>query len=334
MRLNKLTSLGLAIVVIAGLGLTQTANAITLIPPSLEFNVQPGETITTRVKLFNETTSVVEQYASTANFTAKDETGTPEFVEETTPSDLASWITIGQGPYTLQPGERIEIPVEIKVPANADPGGHFAGILFSPQAPKTVEGSGVAITTKVGSLVLVRVAGEVREQASVASFTTSDGKTNYHRLPVGFNVRVQNSGNVHVRPQGSITIRNMLGGTTTVLPINTAQGAVLPTSTRAFAATWEKDAQVGPSNFFKEFAYEWKNFAFGPYSATLMMSYGQGNDKTISGTLRFMVFPWRVFLVSVLVLGLAIWLIIFLVKRYNRMIIKRAAEANPEKMKK
>lgn len=328
MRLTKLTSLGLITLVVAGLGFTPSAKAITLIPPSIEFTVKPGETIKTKVKLVNETSGALEEFSSTANFRAKDESGTPEFIEETNPEDLASWIKIERGPFTLEPGGRVEIPVEINVPANADPGGHFAGILFSTEKPVATGESGVAISTKIGTLVLVRVEGEVRESAAIASFTTGSGKTGFHRLPIDFSVRIQNSGNVHVRPNGSITIRNMLGGTTTILPVNTTQGAVLPASVRKFEAVWEKSSLTGKSNFFKEFAYEWQNFALGPYTASLTMTYGLDNSRTLTSTVRFFVFPWRVLLMTVILLVLIIWLIVMSVKRYNKMIIARAASGS------
>lgn len=334
MRLTKLSSIGLAIIVVASLGLTKPANAITLIPPSLEFNVKPGEPpIQTKVKLFNETAEAVQMYASTALFTAKDESGVPSFITDRAPEGLASWIKIAAGPFSLQPGERVEIPVEITVPANADPGGHFAGILFSPKSPTATEGGQVAISSKIGTLVLVRVAGEVRETASVASFGTESGKTQFNRLPVDLAARIQNGGNVHVRPNGNITIRNMLGGTTVVLPVNSVQGAVLPASIRKFTAAWEKTPLTGKSNFFTEFGHEWKNFALGPYTATLALTYGQNNDKALNASFQFFVFPWRVLLLSVIIIILAIWLIMLLVKHYNRWVIAKAAsqQSHPKK---
>lgn len=325
MRLIKLTSLGLALLVV-GLGFIQSAKAITLIPPLLEFNATPGETIATKVKLFNETSDAVQVFASTANFKAKDETGTPEFLTTANPEDLASWMSVAAGPHAVQPGDRVEIPVEIKVPANADPGGHFAGVLFSPKDPEqTGDGSQVSISTKIGTLVLVRVAGEVREAASVSSFGAETGKTQFNHLPISLAVRVQNGGNVHVRPNGSITIRNMLGGTTATIPINDVQGAVLPASIRKFSATWEKNPAPTKTGFFAEFGQEWRNFALGPYTASLTMTYGQNNDKTLNASARFTVFPWRVLLLVVLLLALVIWLIVFAVKHYNRWIVKRAS---------
>ncbi len=308
--------------------LIRSATAITLIPPSFEFGAKPGETIPTKVKVFNETTQAVTLYSSTANFKAKDETGVPDFLTVVEDDTLATWISLAPGPFVLQPGERLEVPVEIVVPKNAGAGGHFAGIFFSPQAPQpTGQTSEVVIGSKIAALVLLRVEGEIREAGAIAEFATTSGETTFNRLPIDFLLRFQNSGNVHVRPTGNITIRNLLGGTSTVLPINSTQGAVLPASTRKFEATWEKmTGSPARGSFFKEFAYEWSNFAFGPYTANVALTYGQANDKSATATVRFWVLPWRILILSILVIILIIWLIVRLVKHYNRWIIRKASQ--------
>lgn len=314
-------------VVLLGIVLTAPqARALTLIPPSLEFSAKPGETIDTKVKLFNETAEVVMQYSSTANFKAKDETGTPAFIDEPTTTDLASWITLEPGPFTLQPGERLEIPATISVPATAEPGGHYAAIFFSSRAPEqTEQTSQIGISTKLGTLILVRVDGVIRESGKVTTFTTADVKTFFSRPPVSFVLKMQNDGNVHFRPAGNVTIRNSIGGTTVELPVNIQQGAVLPASTRRFDIAWEKsanDAERG--NFFQEIAAEWRNFAFGPYTANVNLTYGQTSDKLATAAFSFWVLPWRLLLVSIFILVFAIWLIVQFVKRYNVWIVNKA----------
>lgn len=329
MKSKKILALPIGVLIAIAVFLAQPAFAVTLIPPSLEFvDVNPGETITTKVKLFNETAETLTLYSSTANFTALDETGTPKVLSEDDQIGLASWITLDKGPFTLTSGERREIPTEIVIPANATPGGHYAAILFSPQAPETTGGGQVAISQKIGTLVLIRIAGIINESGMIAEFATATRQSSFSRLPIDFLLRFQNSGNVHLRPVGNLTIRNMLGGTSAVIPMNASQGAVLPQSIRKFDLNWEKQANAeARGNFFTELGQEWSNFALGPYTANVGLSYGLANDKTAVATLKLWVFPWRIILVSVLILVLLIFLVIFFVKRYNRWII---AKANPQ----
>lgn len=333
--MNRQQVLGLVVgATLLGLLLAHPTAAITLIPPSFEYSVNPGETITTKVKLFNETTGVLTRHASVTNFRAKDETGVPDFLPEERKEGLATWIELGLGPYTIQPGERIEIPVEIKVPADAPPGGHYATIFFSSQNPEPgTEGSQVTIGEKIGSLVLLRVEGEVRESGTIASFSTVGGQTSFSRLPIKFGLRFQNAGNVHVRPSGTVTIRNMLGGTSVELPVNTALNAALPASIRKFDdIAWEKTTNAEErGNFFQEIAREWKNFAIGPYTATASLTYGQADDKSATAATKFFVMPWRALTLSILVIVVIIWLVVLLVKRYNQWVIRRASEKQTPK---
>lgn len=316
----------IALVVLAtGFFLAQEAGAITLIPPSLEFtDVPPGETIQTKVKLFNETAEPLTLFSQTANFGALNETGTPNIDLSAEIEDLAAWISLSKGPFAVQPGDRVEIPVEIKVPAEADPGGHYATILFSPQDPNLAGGGQVGIGQKIGTLILVRVQGDINESGAIAEFATAGAKSTLSRLPIEMFARFGNAGNVHLRPTGTVTVRNVLGGTSAVLRVNTSQGAVLPQSIRRFDVAWEKRAlQEERSGFFGEIGNEWKNFAFGPYSADLELTYGLANDKKVAATIRFWVFPWRIILLVVLIIIAFLWLLGFLIKRYNRWILSR-----------
>lgn len=311
--------------------------AITLIPPSAEFSdVVPGATVPSKLKLYNESASTVTVYPETANFTALDETGTPNIIFDDVDEGLETWITVEPGPFTIEPGQRLEVPFSINVPEDAAPGGHYAAIMFSPQEPVAVQQGQVAIGQKIGTLVLLRVAGTLNESGQIAQFSTIDGdivgKTRYSRLPVEFEVRFQNRGNVHLRPNGSVVIRNMLGGTAAVLQVNNGLAAVLPNSIRKFEAAWEKQTNIGTGgNFFTEISREWSNFAFGPYTADLTLTYGANNDKIVQQTLQFWVFPWRVLLLALIVLIVAVLAIVFGVKRYNAWIVSRATSRSEKK---
>lgn len=306
---------------------TPSAQAITVIPPTQEFvNVRPGETIDTKVKVFNEEATPKTIYASTANFEALDETGTPNILAETDQRDLASWMKVAREGRLVQPGERIEYAVTIEVPADAPPGGHYAAVLISPEPPASAgDGTQVAISQKVASLVLVGVEGVIKESGSIASFTTGSGRKTFNRLPVDFFIRFLNSGNAHLRPTGEITIRNLLGGTSRTLAVNPGLlQAVLPQQVRKFDATWEKEALAGErGTFFQELGREWKNIGLGPYTAELVLQYGANKDKVVVANLQFQILPWRILLLCLIILVLVILLLVVSIRRYNRWIIAR-----------
>lgn len=303
----------------------RTSQALTLVPPSLEFTVAPGGSVDSKIKLFNEESEPISVFSSVSNFTAKGEEGEPDFdfAEELT--GLSDWIDIGSGPFTLQPGDRIEIPFTVNVPTGVEPGGHYASVFFGTDPTiKPDEGGQVSIRSLVGSLLILRVSGEIREAASVASFDPTDNRTTTSRLPVTMELRINNQGNVHIRPQGSVTIRNIFGGETARLTINEANGAVLPNSLRRFEIDWMKNGRSDePGNFFQELGSEWRNFAMGPYTATATVAYGQ-DQRTLTASTRITIIPWRLLIVSLVVIVGLILLLTVGLKRYNASVIRHA----------
>ncbi len=299
------------------------AAAITIVPPSLEFTAQKGETVRTEIKLYNESNEAITLFPSTANFTSKDQNGTPDFDPAGKQVDLAGWIKVTQGSYHLEPNEKIVVPITISVPTEADAGGHYAAVFFG-NAPGASGGSGVAIQSKIGTLVIMRVEGQINESASVTSWNVQGGKHSLTRPPVAFEAVIANGGNVHLRPEGTVTIRNMFGGQTAALVFNGSRGAILPSSSRRFDVTWKKgsaDDQHG--SFFHEVGAEWHNFSLGTYTASLAVSYGS-NQQALAGDIRFTIFPWQLLLVMVILLVVVSMLLTFGIRWYNAAIIRRA----------
>lgn len=325
--------LGLAALAVGGLLVNpRPSSALTLVPPSMEFSVQPGEKVESKIKLFNEEQNPISVFTSVSNFTAKGENGDPDFDFAEDLVGLADWIDVGAGPFTLQPGDRIEIPFSINVPANAEPGGHYASIFFGTDPSIRAEDGGqVSIRSLIGSLIILRVAGDVREQAAIESFVPSDNRMSFSRLPVSLELRIENQGNVHIRPQGKIVIKNLFGGETTQLTINEANGAVLPDSVRRFESIWSKDASSSKAgNFFAELGAEWRNFGLGPYTATASVTYGQ-SGLTLTANTKFSVWPWRILTIGTLLIIGVILGLVFGIRRYNRAIINRAQHQQPPK---
>jgi hypothetical protein len=315
-----------AVVLVATLGYARSSSAISLVPPTLEFSSQAGQTVTGKIKIYNDEKDFKTFYLSTANFTAGGEGGEPKFNFQTDVSDLASWMTFDADKVELQPGATASVGVTITIPKVADPGGHYAGVFFGSTPP---EKGTVKIEQRTGTLVILRVEGAVREAATIQSFTSATGKSVFSRLPVGLVLRIQNTGNVHFRPKGTVTIRNMFGGVTTTIDINPKEGAVLPNSVRKFDLLWKKDSDDSKSKgFFGEIGEQWNNFALGGYTAQVDATYGTTN-QTLTNTFHLTIFPWQLLLVIALGLAIVIVLIVLGVKAYNASIIAKAQASKP-----
>jgi hypothetical protein len=307
------------------------AHALTISPPLYDLGVAPGQSVTESLKVFNETQETNTWYFETQNFTSQGEDGEPSFAGEGNTEDLASWIALPTQPITLAPGETQTVNFTINVPKDADAGGHYAAVFLTSTPPNT-NGGAVGVSSRIGALILLRVAGDIIEAGSLQQFGFSSGSGVYASLPVDFTVLFQNSGNVHVKPFGSITVHDASGNVAASILVNQAEqpdgtiapvGNVLPSSTREFDEMWGTSSS-STQGFWSSISYEWNNFAFGKYTAALHLSYGT-EGETIDSSLSFWIFPWQLILVILIGLALLVLLIVFGVRRYNRWIIGRAA---------
>lgn len=314
------------ICVIFGMFLAQGTLALTISPPKFELDGNPGSIIKQVVKLFNETEEARVFYPSLQGFVARGEAGEPGLVAESE-YGLSKWIEIAPGPISLAPKERKEIGFVVEVPENAEPGGHYAAILFSTQPPEKMQGATpIAIAGKLGSLVLLKVGGAVIESGKLIEFNTKDGKSFFTHLPVDFYVRFENLGNVHLKPQGEIKITGLLDITSTpaTIAVNNAGGNALPKSIRRYDVSWTKPGVQGSTlNVIEELKAQWKGFAIGKFTAHLNLYYGT-EGKQMTDLESFWVFPWLLILVIAIGLAVVFFGLKVGIRKYNAWIIRRS----------
>lgn len=299
------------------------ADALTVSPVRLEITIEPGGVYRGEVVIRNEQSSEKTFYSSFENFEARGESGTPYFVAGK--DGLAGWMSGAPESITLQAGERRVVPFQVSVPASAQPGGYFAAILWNDAPPAPSQGGQMAIGAKVGSLVLLRVAGDVPEEGGITEFSVADQRTVFVSLPVAFSWRFQNAGGDRVKPEGTVTITNLFGGRSAELPANPTKGNILPGSVRRFDVVWQESGSgsVLPSGFFSAAAYQAAHWRFGRYRAELALSYGNTGQQGVAATV-FYVFPWQ--LLTLLALGLLVLALVvrFVLGSYRRRILAQA----------
>ena len=321
------------ITIILFLGIGFSAQALTISPPIKEFTADPGISFGDVIKLINDSDVEKTFFGNIEAFTARGEKGEPEFFTTTDETQLATWMTLEQTVVTLKPREKKEIKYTISVPGKASAGGQYAVIFWSSQSPEATGEVTIGVVGKIGSLVLVTVSGEIKEEVKLIDFST-DSKF-YNRLPVGFSLSFENTGNVHIKPRGEIEIKPaILGIGEGKVTVNEGGGNVLPKSIRSFESIWIKNtvpqstAKNIFSGFFEELQNEWNNFALGRFSANLFLLFGQAQPQTMEKNLNFWVIPWRVIICFLIVLAVMISTLIKLIKAYNRWIIRKATKSS------
>jgi hypothetical protein len=258
--------------------------SISISPPVFELSANPGEKIKNEIKVTNLSDKDLQIFVDKRNFTALGEEGGVNLTEEgedETSYSLASWISVDRDKAAIKSKDTRIFKFTIDVPANAEPGGHFGSLVFKTQAQAQEGRTGAAIGQEVGALLLVKIAGDIKEEANVASFKAQSGL--YEKGPVTFETRTENTGNVHLKPRGTITITNMFGGEVATVQLD--ERNVLPGAIRKVETQWNDDS-----------------FRIGRYTATVSMVYG--SDGTIvNGSTSFIIFPYKLVLIILAVLA-------------------------------
>ena len=297
--------------------------ALTISPAKFVFSADPGDVIETKMRVRNDLDRTVVHYPSFERYTVGEGGEEPVFL----PSDfdLPTWIEVKPAKLTLGPKESQDVDIIIRVPKDAQPGGHYAAIFWQTAPPEGEEGGRVGIVTRVGALVLLEVSGEVIEQGEILSFEAP--KKVFNRLPITFSFALKNTGTVHLGPTGQVTIKNIFGKTKAILEVNPGVYYALPNTTRTFyTQSWEPEGgmpKIEGSGFFSELKGEKAGFALGYYKANLSIQYGK-EKKTGQASFGFWVLPWRVLLVGILIMAVILLILTKGIQKYNQWVIARA----------
>ena len=272
--LGSLVSLLMATGLLVASARAQQTDQVTLsfTPQVIEFSANPGDpTVENVVRITNGSDVPLDIVPTAVNFVAGGEEGEPELTDETTSFSLAQWITVSPSSFMLGPGEAQDFLVSVNVPIDAEPGGHFGAVQFEGTPP---ENDDVQIAQKfnVTPLILVSVAGDIVEQANIESFESTQSFWSNER-PITFDTRIENSGNVHFKPRGTVTIKNMFGNEVATIPLS--ESNVLPDSIRKITTEWSDTG-----------------FAVGQHTAEVSFVYGE-DDTILTAEASFIVFPYQ-----------------------------------------
>lgn len=296
----------------------QGGQAFSISPPLIELQGNPGDVVKTQIKFTNISKDELLVKTQFNDFGAKNETGEPNILFEDTDNkafSLRSWIG-SPTPFKIASKETKTIEFPISIPKNAEPGGHYAVIRFTGSSPE-LENNGVALNASIGSLVLLRVNGNVQEKASMADFFAAtpqfEKSSFFEQAPINLVERVHNEGNIHLKPTGTLRVKDMFGKEVASMRVNGDPAnqkdpprSVLPDSIRRFE---------------QKIDMPWM---FGRYEATVDLGYGQDNAKKLTATTNFWIIPYKLITLIIAALIVLFFLLRFAIKRYNKYIINKA----------
>ena len=292
-------------------------NGLRVSPVRSDVTIKPGQSQTINVTATNITTTDANLQAIVNDFTSNsNETGQPALL--LTPNSFAPNHSLKRfvkpiPSFSLKPGQQKTVPVVISVPSDATGGGYYGTIRFAPAGSNGVDKT-VTLAGSVGSLVLLKVPGDIKEQMSIASFDVRQGDSPkslfFGNKNISALVRFQNEGNIQEAPFGKILLKDRSNKLLGEYEINDAnpRGNVLPDSVRRYSVNFDK---IG---------------SFGVYHVIGNFGYGT-NGQLLSASTTFYVIPFVLilaFLAAVAVLVFLIFGLPRLIRAYNQSIINQA----------
>jgi hypothetical protein len=296
---------------------SQNLSGYLISPVRVETTLEKGQTETVTLTLENVTDITATVKAIVNDFEpSDDESGQPKILlEENATAQGNSFKSLVQpiAPVTLAAKEKKEIPVTITIPENSSAGGYYGAVRFATDSNEP-DGN-VALSASVGTIFLVTVPGDLTEQLELIEMTAAkNGSTGRFFLGTGnFSVvtRLENTGNIHVKPFGKVIITNGSGDTVEEYEFNdnNPRDNVLPGSTRKFEDQLKGD------------------YGFGKYTIKANLGYGNGSGLiTVNQT--FWVIPVWVLIVAIAAIVLVVVGGIIL---YNKLKKSRKHKVSPRR---
>jgi len=217
-------------------------------PLRVELTGAPGESHTQAITLTNQGAAPVRIRATIDDwYLSKD--GTPQF-EPAPPgtwSSAAGWIRLAPPEQVLEPGRQGVVRFTLAVPPGTEPAGYRAAVMFEfadPAADPAARGRQVTFRSRVATVVYATVG-----QPPIAVDLTNLVVRAEEGKPPQIVATLHNTGRVHVRTKGFLTIYDQSG--TVVRQVDLPSAPVLPESERdvAIPTGGEKDPPLAPGTY-------------------------------------------------------------------------------------
>jgi P pilus assembly chaperone PapD len=213
--------------------------SISVSPIRVEHLVKQGERGTDIISVTNSGTAPTRLKVSIEDWSLT-KVGNPIFTKvENNPYSCAPWIRINPVDFRIGPGQTKDVRYTITVPQGMDEGGYRAAIIFE-TIPDAVPGEKMKRVFLKGRIVtiLYEVVGKPIPQGHANSLRPEMKKEG-----IDFILALQNTGKVHYRTKGSITVKTSSGDK--VLEIEMPDVPVLPESERQVRVGYDKPIPKG-----------------------------------------------------------------------------------------
>jgi len=290
---------------------------VTLSPIFFDLSASPSGTISDKIRIKNNASAPLPLKINIKKIVT-DQNGSLTIQDPKPDDDSVSWIKFATPNFVATPGQYVDLPFTISIPANASFAYYYA-VTFQQDTGNNAGGNTATLQGQpaVPILLTVKRPGAIMN-GEVESFKTKSFINEF--LPVEFETAFKNVGNVHIKPHGNIFIQSTGQKDLAILDVNGTLGNVLPGATRTFLSDWSDgfivnepvlDGSGQPTTDkngqpITHLTIHWDkltHFRIGPYSAHLVLVFDNGQrDQVLEASTTFWVLPYKVIIVFLVVI--------------------------------
>lgn len=188
------------------------ATTIRIDEARVRIEMAAGETKTGQIHITNPTDGTVSVRVYTEDWEYLD-TGNGDkdfFPAGTLPNSASPWITYFPNQLTIEPFGKVSVDYTVAAPAEASGGTRYSILFFETSlgVGKNEEGANVSVAGRIGSLIYVDIAGQVRREGKIESIEFSPGTGN---RPAVIRPVFKNSGNTSLTVEGEFLLMDAEG---------------------------------------------------------------------------------------------------------------------------
>jgi hypothetical protein len=212
---------GAVALALAAVGTKVSAATVSLSPLFLSYDLPQGATQQMEVAVANPGSEAVDIQLESDRYPSPGD-GSPLPRSQS----LEPWLYGPAEPITLQPGEAVRVPVELRVPLEAANGSYY-GIV----AARAVQrGGSISVAGRVATVVLANVGSPLDATGQIDSFSLQRGGERWEAT-----VSYENTGNAHFVPSGTVSFRSWPAGVAAEVGLESRP--VLPGTVRPLRAS-------------------------------------------------------------------------------------------------
>jgi len=276
-----------------------SAEEITVRPFLIDTTMVPRESQVDTIVISNPNANRKAIAYATVNEISVDTEGEiKEFMPAVTSNrttSVTSWISVSRGRIEIDPGSKVEIPLEIKIHPFAEPGEYHVLVGFV-EASKRYQAEAIAMAGEAeGVIVKITVADEKVESMRISSMVVDRFVTDVDKQQVA--ITIENAGDTRSARSGEIVFYDSRGREIAAGIVNADQESVFPGESATFMATIPTDHDLGR------------------VKANVNLSYGNKQQASLYDSTYFYMVPLPLLITAIALFALVLFIIILLLRR-------------------